>query len=357
MDSRVQPDDARFLELLERWMLGDFTRADERELHALAATDDFRREAWEGFAALPEERHEARLAALRARLRQSGAGGRQVAMVRWMAVAALMVGILAALWFIPDWSPAPEQTAPLAQTEPPVSAAQPEGGQFAGRGDSPMAAADDRGIRAKSIRPEPARSLPARPAVPAPADELAMHPAAAVSEQKEDEIQAPLPPPPAKATSPLADTAPARPADAQPVPVSAYPGGPAGNVSPYQGQTTVYKPSNASKTEDPDKAARRENAKKKNAAKEPAATPLGGWEAFRLYLTQTARLTAAARENKVKGYVRLQFLIGPDGRPAEIQVLQPLGYGCDEEAIRLIRSVYWISDSPEPVVLDVHFLQ
>ncbi len=360
MNSTVHPDDARFLELLERWMQGDFTRADEREMYALAATDDFRREAWEGFAALPEEGHGTRLAALRSRLHQRGSGGRQVTMVRWIAAAALMAGVLAALWFVPDWSTTPEQTAPLARTAPPAPV-QPEE-QFTGIDDSSLAVADNISTRAKSIRPQPARLQPRPSVAAAPADDLAMLTDEDVSEQKADEIQSPSPQAPLQTGGPLADTAPVRAADAQPMPVSTYPGGPAGNVAPYQGQTTVYNPTSAPKTEGSDKSTRRENAKKKSAAKaptpkEPSATPLGGWEAFRSYLAQTTRLTAAARENKVNGYVRLQFLIGPDGRPADIQVLQSLGYGCDEEAIRLVSSVFWLSTGADPLILDVPFVQ
>jgi hypothetical protein len=53
MDISTQNEDTRFLELLQKWQSGDFTRADEQEMNALAASDAFRREALEGILDFP----------------------------------------------------------------------------------------------------------------------------------------------------------------------------------------------------------------------------------------------------------------------------------------------------------------
>ncbi|MEQ1746486.1 MAG: hypothetical protein ABMA02_13735, partial [Saprospiraceae bacterium] len=106
-------DDARFLELLERWLTGAFDRADERELHALAEADDFRREAWAGLSALPEAEHGMHLARLRQRFQGKKNARRVVPFGIWASAAALLL-VAVALYFWPE-SPVREQQ-PIAQS-------------------------------------------------------------------------------------------------------------------------------------------------------------------------------------------------------------------------------------------------
>ena len=59
---------------------------------------------------------------------------------------------------------------------------------------------------------------------------------------------------------------------------------------------------------------------------------------FEEYLRQNLRMPAQAIENKVSGEVVLEFTVNPDGSLSNFKVIKSLGYGCDEEAIRLLRA-------------------
>ncbi len=48
--------------------------------------------------------------------------------------------------------------------------------------------------------------------------------------------------------------------------------------------------------------------------------------------------TDEAREAKTQGRVMLRVLIGADGRPAQVQVMQGIGMGLDERAVQSVRS-------------------
>jgi TonB family protein len=67
------------------------------------------------------------------------------------------------------------------------------------------------------------------------------------------------------------------------------------------------------------------------------ASPVGGRKAFKQYLEQNLRYPEQALNNKVEGKVTVQFTIESNGRVGEFQVLRGIGYGCDDEVIRLIK--------------------
>lgn len=68
------------------------------------------------------------------------------------------------------------------------------------------------------------------------------------------------------------------------------------------------------------------------------AEPAGGNRAFKRYLESNLRYPQVAIENKVEGKVTIQFTIEPTGTLTDFRVVRSLGYGCDEEVIRLIRN-------------------
>ena len=103
--------------------------------------------------------------------------------------------------------------------------------------------------------------------------------------------------------------------------------------------------------------ARQQPVKQITQAETAVAQPVSGWENFHLYMRQNARLPDTARNHNVSGNVRLQFNIGPDGKPANVQVLNGLGFGCDEEAMRLIREFSWSPPGREPVVVEIPFVR
>ena len=62
----------------------------------------------------------------------------------------------------------------------------------------------------------------------------------------------------------------------------------------------------------------------------------GGEEALQIYLSENLKYPAIARKKNISGLVILKFLIQTDGSIADVKVVEPLGGGCDEEAIRVI---------------------
>lgn len=67
------------------------------------------------------------------------------------------------------------------------------------------------------------------------------------------------------------------------------------------------------------------------------AEPVGGYRAYDKYLDGGLRYPQQAIENNVKGRVTIQFTVGIDGSLDEFTVMKSLGFGCDEEVIRLVQ--------------------
>ncbi|MEO1253258.1 MAG: TonB family protein [Bacteroidota bacterium] len=67
------------------------------------------------------------------------------------------------------------------------------------------------------------------------------------------------------------------------------------------------------------------------------ATPENGRKSYKSYLETNLKYPQAAKENEIEGTVVLQVLITSSGRIGTISVKKSLGYGCDEEAKRLVR--------------------
>ncbi len=65
----------------------------------------------------------------------------------------------------------------------------------------------------------------------------------------------------------------------------------------------------------------------------------GGVRSMSRYFRKNFRYPAGAREAGVDGQVFVRFVVQPDGSLTDITVFRGLGYGCDEEAIRLVRNM------------------
>lgn len=65
--------------------------------------------------------------------------------------------------------------------------------------------------------------------------------------------------------------------------------------------------------------------------------PAGGYAAFQQYLRDSLDYPIEARTKRLEGYVRLQFVVGVDGKLTDIKVVSKLSPECDEEAIRLLK--------------------
>jgi TonB family protein len=68
-----------------------------------------------------------------------------------------------------------------------------------------------------------------------------------------------------------------------------------------------------------------------------SATYPGGLTAFNKFLNENLKFPEEAKKNKITGLVTVSFTVNKDGTLENIEVSTPLGYGCDEEAIRLVK--------------------
>jgi TonB family protein len=69
----------------------------------------------------------------------------------------------------------------------------------------------------------------------------------------------------------------------------------------------------------------------------------GGDDAMMDYLAKSTKYPPLAMKNLVEGNVKIQFFIGVDGEILDVeQISKKIGWGCDEEAIRVVKSMpFW----------------
>ena len=60
------------------------------------------------------------------------------------------------------------------------------------------------------------------------------------------------------------------------------------------------------------------------------------------YLSANMEFPAEAKEREIQGTVRLSFVVETDGSVSNIVVLNSVGGGCDNEAVRLISETVWL---------------
>lgn len=68
------------------------------------------------------------------------------------------------------------------------------------------------------------------------------------------------------------------------------------------------------------------------------ARPVGGTDSFFAWIQENQRYPALARQRKIQGRVIVEFMVQKDGLLSEAKVVKRIGSGCDEEALRLIKS-------------------
>lgn len=81
--------------------------------------------------------------------------------------------------------------------------------------------------------------------------------------------------------------------------------------------------------------------------------PVMGYEAFEKYIESDKQRTKAADENNLRGIVRLRFNVNKSGKPVRIKVISGLGYGLDEEAIRLLESSKWTPGKQNEIEIEL----
>ncbi len=65
----------------------------------------------------------------------------------------------------------------------------------------------------------------------------------------------------------------------------------------------------------------------------------GGDQARLQYLASNIKYPQTARELGIQGTVYLSFIVEKDGSITNVEVLRGIGYGCDEEAMRVVRAM------------------
>lgn len=72
----------------------------------------------------------------------------------------------------------------------------------------------------------------------------------------------------------------------------------------------------------------------------PVGWPAPTWELlFNNYMEKNMQYPREAKLNGIEGDVHVSFTVLEDGSLSNFKVTKSLGYGCDEEALRLIRSI------------------
>ena len=78
-------------------------------------------------------------------------------------------------------------------------------------------------------------------------------------------------------------------------------------------------------------------AHKEAAVTPPPPRPENGFSKLRQYVRDNLKYPGEARERGIEGKVQLSFRIRADGSLYDFNIEKRLGYGCDEEAIRLLK--------------------
>ena len=65
--------------------------------------------------------------------------------------------------------------------------------------------------------------------------------------------------------------------------------------------------------------------------------PKGGMNGLMRYLMQSLRYPTQARRKGIEGKVMVQFYVNKDGSLSGIELMQGIGGGCDEEALRVVK--------------------
>ncbi|MDR2064988.1 MAG: energy transducer TonB [Prevotellaceae bacterium] len=63
----------------------------------------------------------------------------------------------------------------------------------------------------------------------------------------------------------------------------------------------------------------------------------GGNRALNEFVAKNLHYPEQAVQNNISGSVHLQYVVNDDGIVESVKVLKGLGYGCDEEAVRIVK--------------------
>jgi len=82
----------------------------------------------------------------------------------------------------------------------------------------------------------------------------------------------------------------------------------------------------------------------------------GGEEKMLEYIKKNVKYPAVARENNIQGRVYINFYIDKEGKVQGTKVVRGIGGGCDEEALRVVRSMpQWKTGKQNGRAVNVYF--
>jgi TonB family protein len=366
----LRNDDQRFLELLDKWISGDFTRTDLLEIRQLAASDPFRAEAWEGFNALPEANHQQQLETLRRRLNKQPE--KQVGARRWWfyaaaAAALLVLGIaLPRLW--QDKGFIEQQQAPLAAATEKLALPDSASAMPASTTEATAAPSTE---KYSATSPQPQQATPAAIQQPDAIVSSAAAPGAPMSDQaptpveaiaaggeQADEVLAEAPAPRTEASEEKVAAAP----PPAPVTRNTEPLPAAKPATSNLGKAKAKRQSPAAQSKDWAETDTKSNMdslrrEARKADKPAESEPVNGWDAFNQFARGAARLTPQARAQNVSGSVRVQFSVSPEGEAQNFIFLRRLGYGLDDQAKTIIQNWAWIPGVKNSVIVEISFVR
>lgn len=70
---------------------------------------------------------------------------------------------------------------------------------------------------------------------------------------------------------------------------------------------------------------------------EVSAQPVKGMPSFYKWMGKNLKFPKTARKARVTGTVYVEFVVRPDGAIDSVRCIKGIGYGCDEEAVRVIK--------------------
>jgi len=65
----------------------------------------------------------------------------------------------------------------------------------------------------------------------------------------------------------------------------------------------------------------------------------GGQDSLTIFLKENIHYPETARETKIEGVVYVSFIIETDGSVSNVKIARSIGYGCDEEAVRVVQAM------------------
>ncbi len=69
--------------------------------------------------------------------------------------------------------------------------------------------------------------------------------------------------------------------------------------------------------------------------------PVGGWETFFKTLGKNIKYPRQAARSTVAGRVFVKFTVNEKGELQDFSIVKGIGFGCDEEAMRVIAQTKW----------------